>query len=59
MASGYRISKIKFEELIKIREKLALKKSAPDKLPTPKLGGARESIRNGEIYAEIFAIDNL
>jgi len=59
IASGYKISEIKFEELIKIREKLALKKSAPIKLPTAELGGARDLNRNGEIYAKIFAIDNL
>jgi hypothetical protein len=59
IASGYRIFEIKFEELIKIREKLDSKKSAPDKLSIPKLGGARESNRNGEIYAEFFSIDNL
>jgi len=39
ISSGYRISEIKFEELIKIREKLALKKLALDKLSIPKLGG--------------------
>jgi flagellar basal body rod protein FlgG len=37
--SGYRITEIKFEELIKIREKLASKESDSDKLSTPKLGG--------------------
>ena len=60
IASGYRVTEIKLEELIKIREKLASKEVDSDKLPTPKLGGARES--NGEIFenfAEIFAIDNL
>ena len=44
IASGYRISEIKFEELIKIREKLASKKSAPDKLSIPKLGGQESQI---------------
>ena len=37
--SGYRITKIKFKALIKIREKLASKKSGSDKLSIPKLGG--------------------
>lgn len=39
IASGYIITEIKFEELIKIREKLASKESDSDKLSTPKLGG--------------------
>ena len=42
IASGYRITEIKFEELIKIMEKLASKESGLDKLSTPKLGGPRE-----------------
>jgi len=61
IASGYRITEIKFKELIKIRDKLASKKSGSDELSTPKLRGARES--NDEIFSssfgEIFAIDNL
>jgi len=60
IASGYRVTEIKFEELIKIREKLASKESNLDKLSTPKLRGARESNgENFENFAEIFAIDNL
>jgi ribonuclease HI len=39
IASGYRIPEIKFNELIKIREKLSSKKSGSDKLSIPKLGG--------------------
>jgi len=39
IASGYRITEIKFEELIKIREKLSSKEFDSDKLSTPKLGG--------------------
>ena len=42
IASGYRITEIKFEELMKIMEKLASKESGLDKLSTPKLGGPRE-----------------
>lgn len=61
IASGYRISEVKFEELIKIREKLASTESTLDKLSTPKIRGTRESNKytNGENYTEIFAIDNL
>jgi ribonuclease HI len=61
IASGYRITEIKFEELIKIREKLASKVLDSDKLSTLKLAGARES-KNGEIFensVKFFAIDNL
>jgi len=45
IASDYRISEIKFEELIKIREKLASKDSAPDKLSKKKLGGQKSQTK--------------
>ena len=61
IASGYQVSKVKFEELIEIKEKLVSTDISLDELSTTKLGGAKESnkFEEGERYAEIFAIDNL
>ena len=59
IASGYKVTKIKLEELIKIREKLASKEVDSNKLSTPKVWRARENDEIFENFAENFAIDNL
>ncbi|CAJ2642293.1 unnamed protein product [Trifolium pratense] len=70
IASGYKVSKEKLEQLVEIKDKLSSQEPAHLELSTPKLGGAHMShneIKNSDqkidcnIYDEfqVFVIDNL
>ena len=53
IASGYKITEIKFNELIKIREKLASKKSGSHKLSIPKLGGGGQENQMVKFFLQV------
>jgi hypothetical protein len=66
VASGYKISKQKLQELIKIKDKLVPTECPPTKLSMPKLMGVEGESDSNESYTypkfsypEIFAIDYL
>jgi len=61
IASGYRVSKEKLQELIEIKDKRGSRERPSKKLSMPKLEWAEASDEHaqGKNYVEIFAIDNL
>jgi hypothetical protein len=59
IASGYKVSKSKLQDLIEVKDKLVLH-SNPQGLSVQKLGGGERMVENfAENFLEIFVIDNL
>jgi len=61
IASEYRVSKEKLQELIEIKDKRSSREAPSKKLLIPKLGGAEalDEHEKSKNFVEIFAINNL